>query len=129
VTRWLTPEQVLFLHSRMVEETGGLHGVRDLPMLLSAMGRPQATFSNQELYPDIYLKAGALLDSLIRNHPFLDGNMRTALAAAAIFLRLNGFSLEVNYGEMVRFTLACAQAQVGLEEIGLWLRENSVSVE
>lgn len=129
MTHWLTPEQVLFLHSRLVEETGGLHGVRDLPMLLSALGRPQATFSGRELYPDIYSKAGALLDSLIRNHPFLDGNKRTAIAAAAIFLRLNGFSLEVNHGEMVQFTLACAQAQVGLEDIGLWLRENSVSLE
>ena len=129
MTHWLTPEQVLFLHSRLVEETGGLHGVRDLPMLLSALGRPQATFSGRELYPDIYSKAGALLDSLIRNHPFLDGNKRTAIAAAAIFLRLNGFSLEVNHGEMVRFTLACAQAQVGLEGIALWLRENSVSLE
>jgi death-on-curing protein len=101
VTHWLTAEQVLFLHSCLVEETGGLPGVRDLPMLLSVLGRPQATFSGQDFYPDIYSKAGALLDLLIRKLPFVDGNKRTAISAAAIFLRLNGCSLEVNQEEMV----------------------------
>lgn len=120
--RYLTPEQVLFIHSRLIQSTGGAHGVRDLSMLLSALGRPQATFDGNDLYSDIYSKTGSLMDSLIRNHPFVDGNKRTAIAAAAIFLRLNGYSLTVNHEEMVRFTLACAQSKVTLEEISAWMQ-------
>jgi len=129
VTRWLTPEQVLFLHSRLVEETGGLQGVRDLSMLLSALGRAQATFDNQDLYPDVFARCAALLDSLIRNHPFMDGNKRTAIGAAVLFFELNGYLLMVAQEEMVRFTLACAQSQVELEEMTAWLRENSSPME
>ena len=124
--RFLTPEQVLFLHSRLIQETGGAHGLRDLAMLLSALGRPQATFDGKDLYADIFSKGAALMDSLIRNHPFVDGNKRTAIAAAALFLRLNGYSLMVENDEIVRFTLACAQSQVILEEISAWLQRFSV---
>lgn len=120
MAQYLTPEQVLFLHSRLTAETGGAHGIRDLGMLLSALGRPQATFEEKELYPDLFQKTAALFDSLIRNHPFLDGNKRTAIASAALFLRINGYQLVVGNHEMVRFTLACAQSQHSLDEIIDW---------
>ena len=95
MTHYLTPEQVLFIHSRLVDETGGAHGIRDLGMLLSALGRPQATFQGKDLYSDLFSKAAALMDSLVRNHPFIDGNKRTAITSTAIFLRINGFHLDV----------------------------------
>ena len=123
--RYLTPEQVLFLHDRLVITTGGMRGIRDLNGLLSALGRPQATFGEKDLYPDLFHKAAALMDSLIRNHPFVDGNKRTAITAAALFLRANGWHLNVDNAEMVRFTLACAQSQVGLDEMAAWLRKYS----
>jgi death-on-curing protein len=128
MTQYLTPEQVLFLHSRLIVETGGGHGVRDLGMLLSALGRPRATFDEKELYPDLFMKVAALMDSLIRNHPFVDGNKRTAIIAAALFLRINGYRLVVENIEMVRFTLACAQSQLSLNEIAEWFRQYSTSV-
>lgn len=127
--RYLTPEQLLFLHSRLVEETGGEHGLRDTGMLLSALGRPQSTFDDHDLYPDLFQKTAALLDSLIRNHPFVDGNKRTAIAAAAIFLKLNGYQLRVADAEMVRFTLACAKSLVGLDEIRDWLQKYSFRLD
>ena len=127
MTRFLLPEQVLFIHSRLVQETGGTHGVRDLSMLLSALGRPQASFDGKELYPDLFAKAAALLDSLIRDHPFVDGNKRTAITAVGLFLRLNGFSLQVGNEELVRFTLACAQSQVDLGAITAWLQRYTIS--
>jgi death on curing protein len=65
---FLTPEQVLFIHARLVSETGGSHGVRDLGLLESAVARPQASFDSQDLYPDLFTKAAALLESLIGNH-------------------------------------------------------------
>ena len=128
MTEYLTPEQVLFLHSRLVSETGGAHGVRDLGMLLSALGRPQTTFEDKELYPDLFTKTAALMDSLVRNHPFVDGNKRTAITAAGIFLSINRYQLKVENSEMVRFTLACAQSQLNLEEITEWFKKNSLPV-
>jgi len=127
MTQYLTPEQVLFLHSRLIAETGGGQGIRDLGMLLSALGRPQATFDEKELYPDLFSKAAALMDSLVRNHPFVDGNKRTAITAAALFLRFNGHRLVVENAEMVRFALACAQSQRSLEDITDWFRQYSTN--
>jgi death-on-curing family protein len=128
VTRYLTPEQVMFLHSRLIQETGGAHGIRDLSMLLSALGRVQATFDGKELYADIFAKGAALFDSLIRNHPFVDGNKRTAIASAGMFLLINGFSLQVSNDEMVQFTLSCAQSEKKLDEIVSWLKLHSTKM-
>lgn len=125
---YLTVEQVLFLHARLVAETGGSHGVRDLSMLLSAVGRPQASFDDQELYPDVFRKAGALMDSLVRNHAFVDGNKRTGVAAAALFLRSNGYKLEVTNAELERFTSEVARSRRTTDEIGAWLQGHARSV-
>jgi death-on-curing protein len=119
---YLTAQQIMFLHARLVAETGGSHGVRDLDSLLSAVGRPQASFDDQDLYPDLFTKAAALMDSLIRNHPFVDGNKRTGIAAAALFLRTNGYRLEATNAELVEFVLEVAQSQHTLDEITAWLQ-------
>ena len=92
-------------------------------MLLSALGRPQATFTGNDLYDDLFSKAASLMDSLIRNRPLMDGNKRTAITANALFMKINGFTLVVSNEEMARFTLACAQSKVTLEEISAWLQQ------
>ena len=117
--RYLLPEQVLFIHSRLIQTTGGAHGIHDLAMLLSALGRPQATFDGNDLCSN----AASLMDSLIRDHPFVDGNKRIAIAAAALFMQMNGYSLVVTNEEMANFVLECAQSKVTLEEITAWLRQ------
>jgi death on curing protein len=122
---YLTAEQVLFIHARLITETGGSHGVRDLSMLLSALGRPQSSFDDHDLYPDLFSKAAALLDSLIRNHPFVDGNKRAGITAAALFLRLNGYQLEVTNSELEKFTLKVARSHHNVDEIAVWLRANT----
>ena len=91
-------------------------------MLLLALGRPQATINGNDLYSDLFSKAASLMNSLIRDHPFVDGNKRTAIAAA-LFMQLNGYSLVVASKEMARFTLVCAQSKVTLEEISAWMRQ------
>lgn len=121
---YLTPEQILFLHARLVAETGGSHGVRDLNMLLSAVSRPQASFDDQDLYPDVFHKATALLDSLINNHPFVDGNKRTGIASAALFLHVNGYHLDVSNTELEKFTLDVARALRSIEEIAMWFQDH-----
>jgi death-on-curing protein len=82
---YLTVEQVLFIHARLIAETGGEHGVLDLGLLQSAVSRPHETYGGQNLYPDLFLKAAALLESLIGNHAFVDGNKRTAITSAGLF--------------------------------------------
>ena len=82
--------RVYEIHDWIIRNTGGLEGLRDVMMLHSAVARPFATFANQELYPDDFDKAAALFHSLIKNHPFMDGTKRTALAAALYFLERFG---------------------------------------
>jgi death on curing protein len=122
---YLTPEQVLFLHAQLVSEIGGSHGVRDLNLLLSALGKPQASFDDLDLYPDIFAKAAALMDSLIGNHPFLDGNKRTGITAAGIFLLRNGSQLIATNLELEDFTLEVARSEHSLSEIAAWLQDHA----
>jgi len=125
---YLTPEQILFLHARLIEETGGSHGVRDVGLLESAAARPQTTFAGQDLYPDLFAKAAALMESLIRNHPFIDGNKRTGIAAAALFLRHNGHRLTATNQELETFTLYVAESGPDLSEIATWLETHSAPI-
>lgn len=123
---YLSPEQVLFIHARLIAEIGGAHGVRDLAMLESAIARPQATFGGKDLYPDLFTKAAALLDSLINDHPFVDGNKRTGITAAALFLRRNGYRLSASNADVEKFTLQVAASCTELKEIADWLLAHSV---
>jgi death-on-curing protein len=127
MTSYLTVEQVLFIHMRLIAETGGGAGLRDLALLASAVARPQATFGGENLYPDIFDKAASLLDSLIRNHPFVDGNKRAGITAAALFLRRNDRRLIASNVELERFTLQVARSELTLEEMAAWLRSHSVA--
>ena len=110
MTVYLTAEQVLFVHYRLLSETGGEHSVRDIGLLESAVARPQATFDRQELYPDIFEKAAALMESLVNNHPFVDGNKRTGIACAVLFLQQNGISFSAKNTELEKFTLRVASS-------------------
>lgn len=118
--RYLNETQILFIHARLIAETGGEHGIRDLAMLRSAVARPQATFDGEDLYPDIFSKAAALMESLVNNRPFLDGNKRTGIASAALFLHVNGYRLKADNASLEQFTLQVAQSQLTGEQISEW---------
>jgi death-on-curing protein len=122
---YLTPQQILFIHYRLIETTGGSHGVRDLGALQAATARPRATFEGDDLYPDLFAKAAALLESIIKNHPFIDGNKRTAITAAGIFLQRNGCRLEVGQDELYRFTMAMATGRAKAKDAEEWLRRHA----
>jgi death-on-curing protein len=123
--KYLTTEQILFIHARLISETGGEHGVLDLGLLQSAVARPQATFDGQNLYPDLFSKAAAMLESLIGNHAFVDGNKRTAITAAGLFLRLNGHRLTASNQQLETYTLHCAQRLTPMDQMALWLENHS----
>lgn len=127
--KYLTVEQILFLHARLLTETGGSQGLRDLSMLLSAVAGPQASFDDQYLYPDLFAKAAALLDLLVRNHPFADGNKRTGIVGAALFLKRNGYRLIASDIDLVEFTLQVAQSRLPFEQIVVWLQINTQPIE
>lgn len=120
-----TAEDILALHDRLIEETGGAHGVRDVDLLIAASERSKMQFSGKPLYPTIFEKAAVCLDSLIRNHVFVDGNKRTAVLAAAWFLSLNGHALTATNQALEKFVLMVAVQKPPLQKIADWLKQHS----
>ena len=122
--RSLSLEEVLELHRLVLRQTGGLEGVRDLGGLDSAVAQPQMTFDGQDLYPCLPTKAAALGFSLIRNHPFVDGNKRIGHLAMEMFLVLNGHELDAGVDEQERIILGLAAGEVSREEFAGWVRSS-----
>ena len=122
--KYPTLDEVVAIHFRVTEKTGGSQGVRDWDLLASALGRPQATFGGEDLYPDLFLKAAALVQSLSSNHPFVDGNKRTALTTLEYFLHLNGIDLKASQREKVEFTLWAENEKPKLELIAGWIKKH-----
>lgn len=127
MTRYLSAQQVLFIHARLTDETGGDHLLRDVGLLASAVARPRAAFGGQELYPDLFAQAAALMQSLLLNHPFLDGNKRTGITAAALLLLRNGYRLTADNAGLERFTFAVVNGQQSLQEMAAWFRAHSTT--
>lgn len=119
--RYLTIEEVLILHNRVIEQTGGGLGVRDQGGLESAVAQPKMTFGGEELYPTLVEKAAALGLSLAMNHPFVDGNKRTAHAAMEVFLVLNGFEIRASVDEQEATMLDLAVGTLKREAFTEWL--------
>lgn len=121
--KYLTPQQVLYIHDQMIKRFGGSMGVRDVGLLESAVARPLASFDGKDLYPDIFYKSAALLQSLLKNHPFVDGNKRTALSSTGLFLRINGYMLKNMHEEEVKFAIRVDNKHLLLEQIVAWLKK------
>lgn len=128
MTVYLNAQQVLFIHARLIEATGGEHGVLDLGLLQAAVARPQATFDGVDLYPGLFEKAAALMESLAQNHPFVDGNKRTAITAVALFLLQNGRRLQTTNKELERVTLWVVNERPPLQEITVWFENHTIDV-
>jgi len=126
---YLTVNEVILVHARLVQLTGGSRGIPDMGLLESAVARPQVTFDGAELYPDLWSKAAALMHSLTRTHPFIDGNKRTALTATGILLRLNGFGLTASNDEALDFTRRVTVGEMELEDMAAWLRTHCQALE
>ena len=116
------------IHDQMIKRFGGSQGIRDLGLIESAIGRPQATFDGKDLYKTIFEKGAALLQSLLKNHSFVDGNKRTALTAAGIFLELNGYKLINNHEREIEFALKVDNERLTIEQIAKWLEKHSEDI-
>ena len=121
MTRYLTVVEILEINAELVRQFGGVQGLRDAGALSAAVGRPQSGY-----YADVIEEAAALFESLSQNHPFLDGNKRTAITAAAVFLMLNGYELAFQDLEAYEWLIGLYEAgRVNKDVIQLWLRQHA----
>jgi death-on-curing protein len=126
--KYLSPQHVLAIHDSVIKRTGGSNGLRDLGLLESAVFRPQASYGGEDLYETIFDKAAALMHSLLKNHPFVDGNKRTALSSTGLFLKINNIKLLNAHEKELEFALKVENESLSFEEIGAWLEENSKKI-
>ncbi len=123
--KFLSEAEIIAVNEEMVSKYGGLHGVKDLNLLGSSVGRPQITVGFQDAYKTIFDKAAALFHSIINNHPFLDGNKRTSLFSAILFLEYNGWTVTMKRKEAVKFTRQVHNQRYTVEQISEWLQNHS----
>ena len=121
--KFLSTLVVLALHQDMVAAFGGAIGVRDEGLLDSALAQPKATFGGEFLHSTIYEQAAACLYHLSRNHPFINGNKRTACAAMETFLELNGYELTLSDEEEYQLVIQVAQGNMTKDEISIFLEQ------
>ena len=105
----LTIDDIILLHEKIIDKTGGIRGIREIGLLEMAANSPFSSFDGEDLYRTIEEKAEQLCNSLIRNHPFLDGNKRIGILAMLVFLDLNGKKLDITNEEIVSLGLGIAK--------------------
>jgi len=120
--RSLSLDQVLRLHARIIETSGGGTGLRDLGRLQSALAQPLASYDGQDLYPDLISKAAALAFALVQGHPFVDGNKRIGHATMEVTLLLNGYEVIADVDDQERTVLAVASGDIDQDSFTGWVR-------
>jgi death-on-curing protein len=118
---FLTLDEALLIHADQVRRYGGSHGVRDLGLLSSALAMPEASLGGLYLHPSLAEMAAAYLFHIAQNHPFLDGNKRSALAAALAFLWLNDQRLDADEDELTDLVMGVAAGRVGKAEVAVFI--------
>ena len=121
-------ELVITIHELLIEKYGGIHGIRDSKGLDAAITRPFMTFDQQELYPSPISKSAALIESLICNHPFLDGNKRIGYVMMRFFLLQNKLDIKATQSEKYDFVIKIANGQIQFDQILAWIEEKGKEV-
>lgn len=129
MTVYVSIGDVLAIEATLIELYGGTEGVRDISLVESALARPQASFGGYEAYPTLFEKAAVLLQGLIKNHGFVDGNKRTGVAAMSIFVTLNGRKLSVTDSQLEKLAVKVATDELNIEEIASWLKKHSKKIK
>ncbi len=119
-------DEVINIHNLLIESFGGSRGIRDKNALQSAISRPYQTFQGLELYPTPEDKAAAILESIISNHPFVDGNKRIGYVLMRLVLIENGMDIRTSEKEKFEFILDVAKGKVKFEQIKLWIQINQI---
>lgn len=124
--RYLSISEVLELHRRLIDVSGGASGLRDLGALESAIAQPHLTFAGQDLYPEALSKAAALGFSLVMNHPFIDGNKRVGHASMETMLVLNGYEIDAAIDEQEQIILTLAAGELERQDFVTWLEAHTI---
>lgn len=122
---FLTLSEVLAIHESRLAKYGGSTGIRYLGLLESAIAMPQASFGGEFLHSDVFTMAAAYLFHLSLNHPFIDGNKRTALAACLVFLEINGYELTADEQALEKLVIETATGKLTKNNIAKFLQKNS----
>ncbi len=126
--RYLTIDEIFAIHDRAIREYGGAPELLNLGRLEATLAAPRQTMFGEELYPDVLSKATILFYLLIKNHPFLDGNKRTAFLALMRFLNINGYTLSATNDELYQFTIDVASSVSTKEEVEMWIRDKAAKL-
>jgi death-on-curing protein len=121
-------EDVLKLHDKSIDDFGGAKGIRDTGLSESALARPFQTFAGEDLYPTVFEKAAAIAESLIKNHPVIDGNKRTGILTMVSVLFEYNFALTADEEELYNFTISISTGETKFDDIVQWLKQNSISL-
>jgi death on curing protein len=121
-------DDILKLHEGSIDYYGGARGIRDIGLLESAIARPFQTFGGEDLYPTAFEKAAALGESLIINHPFIDGNKRTGFLGIVTLLLEYKFSVNAEKDDAYNFTIKISTGEIKFEEIVVWLKNNAEAI-
>ena len=122
----ITLEEALAIHEEVVAATGGSHGLRDRGGLEAALARPFASFGGEDLYPDPVTKAAAMLESIIKNHPFVDGNKRAGYTLGRLMLMTYDVDLRAADDEEYDMVILVATGQLDVDGIVAWMRTRVV---
>lgn len=120
---YLNQNQVLKLHDKIINEFGGIHGIRNEASLQSALANPLQTFARLDLYPSVFDKAVQLCFGIIKNHPFLDGNKRIALHSMLILISINGLKIEIAHDELIDIIFKVADGSFNSSDLLQLLKE------
>jgi death-on-curing protein len=118
-------DEIISLHSRLISQSGGLDGIRDANLLDLSVNSPYHTFGGEHLYPGIQAMAAHLAFSLIKNHPFLDGNKRIGILAMMVFLKINGFTVVCTDSELETLGWGLADGSMSEPELIEWIVSHS----
>jgi len=121
-------DEVHAIHEALIKRAKTKASVRDFSLLHSAVERPKATFQSQDLYPTLFVKAAALLQSLCLNHPFTDGNKRTAWLSTKRLLKLNSYHMKAERYEAADFMVWVDNAKPQITKISSWLKNHSKKI-
>ena len=120
----ISVSEAILIHDILIEKFGGSRGIRDRRLLESALSRPFQTFDNKDLYPSAIKKAAALIESVLINHPFIDGNKRIGYVLMRLFLIEEGLDIYANQDEKYDFVINIASGHFNFDKICDWLEIN-----
>lgn len=119
-------DEILMLHKKLIDRTGGSHGIRDIELLKSAVENPFQTFGGAELYPDDLSKIAVLTHSVVNNHCMIDGNKRLGVALMGVLCKLNKINIIYTQKELIDLGLNVAEGKYSKKDIELWIRNHII---